>query len=226
MTKVFVICRDRLEPLQKLLPWIEHLDVTLIDNDSSYEPLLDFYNSTEHTVARLTENLGHKAAWLADLLPKNERFILTDPDVIPMSTCPKDFIEIMNTVLDAVPIVDKVGLGLKIDDLPEHYKLKYDVITWEQQFWARPCGEIKNVQIFDAPVDTTFALYRENVDYAIFPAARLGEPYMAQHLPWYSNSIDPTQEEIYYKDHSSAAFASWSYDEIRNQSLKAILNGK
>lgn len=226
MTQVFIICRDRLDPLLKLLPWVDQFDVTLIDNNSSYEPLLDFYTSTNHNVLRLDENLGHKAAWLADALPKDERFILTDPDVVPADGCPNDFIEIMNEVLDIVPIIDKVGFGLKIDDLPEYYKLKYDVITWEQQFWARPCGEIRNVQIFDAPVDTTFALYRENAQYATFPAARLGEPYMARHLPWYSNSTNPTEEEVFYKEHSSDAFASWSYDEIRNQPLKAMLNGK
>ena len=62
---VFINCRDRLAPLRTLVEWLEQAgstEVYLLDNDSTYEPLLDYYSQTPHTVVRLGRNWGKDAS--------------------------------------------------------------------------------------------------------------------------------------------------------------------
>ena len=63
---VFINCRDRLAPLRDLIAWLERAgcdEIYLLDNDSAFEPLLDYYRETPHTVIRLGENVGKWALW-------------------------------------------------------------------------------------------------------------------------------------------------------------------
>ena len=39
--------------------------------------------------------------------------------------------------LRGYPGYKKAGFGLRIDDLPDHYRLKQEVIVWESRFWRR-----------------------------------------------------------------------------------------
>ena len=57
---VFIVCRDRFTCLVGLLDWLESVgqadEIYLLDNDSSYAPLLEFYEQTRHTVIRTGGN--------------------------------------------------------------------------------------------------------------------------------------------------------------------------
>jgi len=87
---------------------------------------------------------------------------------------------------------------LKIDDLPDCYAMKKEVILWEQQFFQRKRDEF----LYFAPIDTTFALYRPygKRRHAFFNVEmyRTAFPYMARHLPWYIDSENPDEENLYY----------------------------
>jgi hypothetical protein len=106
------------------------------------------------------------------------------------------------------PSIEKIGMGLKIDDLPEHYHNKRKVIEWERQFWKK----IVERGVYDASVDTTFALYRPYTNGAkwVAPAYRTGEPYVAHHMPWYENSSDPGEENLYYAEHARVGASHWT----------------
>ena len=57
---IFINCRDRVTPLRDLVAWLEragHQRIILVDNDSTYEPLLEFYEQSPHEVVRLGQNL-------------------------------------------------------------------------------------------------------------------------------------------------------------------------
>jgi hypothetical protein len=209
---VFVICRDRVSSLLTLLDWLErvHLQsVYLVDNDSSYPPMLDFYATTPHRVIRLERNVGHLAPWAAgivDRLAPDRPYIVTDPDVVPTETCPADTPQRLLEHLQAHPDSVKVGLGLKIDDIPDHYVHKKYVQAWEGQFWEH---EIEP-GLFRAAIDTTFALYRPGQSFAKRPALRTGPPYVARHLPWYVAAGELTEEERYYRAHASRSINSWN----------------
>ncbi len=216
MTKVFVISRDRLDPILKLLPWIEHHEVHIVDNASTYPPLVEFLNKTDHIVHRLRGNHNHRAPWIAGLVPKNERYIVTDPDVVPDDQCPMHYANVMSLILDADPILQKVGFGLRIDDIPDHYAGKDQVMKWETPLWGMR-EDIEGYQCHRVPIDTTFALYREGTHVGKFEspsdmhAIRLGPPFVARHLPWYQDSNNPSEEDVYYKEHANAGVANWTY---------------
>ena len=66
-TPVFILCRDRVEALRELVDWLEGTGferIHLPDNDSAYEPLLEYYRRTPHDVVRLGRNVGKNALWV------------------------------------------------------------------------------------------------------------------------------------------------------------------
>jgi hypothetical protein len=216
---IFIPVRDRLEPLLQLLGWFESIgqnDIWLIDNASTYEPLVDYLAATTHHVVRLTDNLGHRSPWLSGTVQRvaHERsFVVSDPDVVPDPACPHDVLDHLAEILARYPDIDKVGLGLRIDDLPEHYALRADVIDWEGKFWD-PAIEIEP-GIYAAGVDTTFALYRPlDRRHELMRAVRTGKPYVARHLPWYQDTANLSEEDAYYRAHADTTMSNWDRDQL------------
>ncbi len=212
---VFVICRDRVSCLQLLVSWLEsagHERIYFVDNDSSYAPLLEYYESTPHTVIRLNENLGHRAPWKSGVVPEVARgpYVVTDPDVLPTEECPTDAVLALLDALGRHPGACKAGLGLVTDDLPEHFALRGYVRAWEEQHWKHQVEP----GLYSAPIDTTFAVYRAGLPFAKKPALRTGPPYLARHLPWYADSANPTEEERYYESRVRAQSHTWSGERV------------
>ncbi len=209
---VFINVRDRLKCLQTLISWLEnagHKNIILLDNASSYPPLVAYLASSPHRVIPLGANLGHTALWQipeAKGIIDGNWYVYTDPDVIPDEKCPKDLAGYLYNVLLNHPSYVKAGPGLRIDDLPDHYHLKEKVIEWEKNFYK---NEI-TADLFSADIDTTFALYRPGVQYCYGPAIRTGGEYQARHMPWYTNSNELDIEEAYYRQHALSAVTTWN----------------
>lgn len=183
-------------------------NIYIIDNASTYEPLLDYYRSEGLRVFYLDRNVGYLSLWRTKVYQHfiHNYYCYTDPDIEPVEECPSDIVKHFKGLLDRFQDVRKVGFGLKIDDLPEHYALRSDVIEHERQFHVRSVEP----GVFFSPIDTTFALYRPKaVGGWWLPALRTGEPYVARHLPWYADSANPTKEDEYYLS-TSAAMTHWT----------------
>jgi hypothetical protein len=136
-------------------------------------------------------------------------FVLSDPDIVPIGDCPVDAIDYFEEVLERYPRCAKVGFGLKIDDLPDHYRLKHEVITIESYNWELALAP----RLYEAPIDTTLALYRGPGDFCFTPAIRTGYPYLARHVTWYLDENQLPEEERFYRDHSSPD-PWWSRDGL------------
>lgn len=216
---VFVISYNRLTYLKLLLAWLEKAGfekIHIVDNNSSYPPLLDFLNEPKYSVHRMDRNYGHLVVWRCgkfDDILKNERYIVTDCDVLPIEDCPLDVVGHFDSVLNKFPRKTKVGFGLKIDDIPTNNPSREVIIDWEKQFWEKGIGN----NLYDASIDTTFALYRPG----IYPShkkwwdsIRTGYPYVAKHLPWYENLNNQTEEQKYYQEHLINQSSFWSVTEI------------
>ncbi len=210
---VFIISFNQLTYVRQMVNSLEKMGckkIIIIDNASTYPPLLEYYSALKHEVIRLKENWGHKVFWLAPELQQYRKnfYILTDPD-LDISECPKDSVEVLFKILKRYPYVRKVGFSLRISDIPEN-SLFYDkVIGWEKQF-AR--FYIKSQNIYFSDIDTTFALYppeQINLNDNHFRAVRVGKPYEARHLPWYKTSSILTEEEKYYYDHKKQIVGHW-----------------
>ena len=225
---VFIVCRDRLAPLQQLVEWLErtgHTNIVLVDNASTYPPLLEFLESCPHHVVSLPENVGHLAVWTKSLQTQFVSktlpgfYVVSDCDVVPDERCPGDVTKRLYSILREHPNMDKAGLGLKIDDLPDCFQFKREVIDWESQFWETPLEP----DVYDAPIDTTFALYRPGTTHhSIFRSIRTGGLYTARHLPWYQNSANLTVEELYYRQHMSKNIGSWGHETLPPDLAHAI----
>jgi len=225
---IYISCRDTVSDLCQLVAWLEgagHERIVLVDNASTWSPLLDYLHESPHRVVHLADNIGPRAFWDAgifeiDRIP-DEPYVVTDPDVLPTEDCPTDLVDHLLEGLDRYPIIDKAGVGLKIDDLPRHYKHRELVLEWESQFWQAGLGP----GFFRAQIDTTFAVYRPSiVAWSLQPAARSDIPYLARHLPWYSDLSSPTEEELYYRERarSGKGGSNWTQTDLDSELRRAI----
>lgn len=196
---------NRLDSLTKLIASLEnrgYRNIYIIDNASTYPPLLEYYDTCGYTVFRLSQNVGYKAIWQTDIYDRFKRsyYVYTDSDVLLDSQCPDDFMDYFISILEKYRLAQKVGFGIRIDDIPDHYKNKESVIAHETPFWLQQVED----SLYSAPIDTTFSLYRP---FCAGPANdfqktfRTGFPYVIQHLPWYVDSSNMSEEETYYVSH-------------------------
>lgn len=232
-TPVFVLSRDRLEPLRELVGWLERAgfeEIHVVDNESAYPPLLEYLEASPHHVVRLGRNIGKHALWLDarfEKLVARRPFVYTDPDVVPVRECPSDALARFADLLSRHRDVTKVGFGLLIDDLPDNYRFKQQVLAWESQFWAAQLQV--EAGAYRAPIDTTFALYRRWVPRPPpIDALRTGPPYVARHTTWYLDSSAPTEEERFYASRlargtdESPGTSSWTGETLPEGLLRSI----
>ena len=203
-TPVFIVVRDRLRDLRRLIEWLEragHTRITLLDNCSTYPPLVDYLSRTPHGVIELECNHGSRALWDAGLVP-DEPFVVTDPDIVPIEECPQDAVAHLHRLLAEHPGYLKAGLGLYLDDV------EFPSKGWERELVA-PGRQIAP-GVFDSLVDTTFALYRGGAPF-VYEAIRTGWPYQARHGSWYVAA--PDAEDAYYLAHAEVGPTGSSWKE-------------
>lgn len=197
--------RNRVSYLRDLVDWLTeagYRNVIILDNDSTYGPLLRYYEETPARVVKLGYNGGYKALWESDLFDtiKHGYYVYTDADLIPGANCPADLVYRLYKILDRYP-VEKCGPALRIHDLPDHYLQKQQVLDNETRFWQQPL----ETGVYLAPVDTTFALYKPlawgNAEEC--RAVRAGGNLEFIHRPWYEDSAHPDEETQYYIRHAS-----------------------
>lgn len=185
-------------------------NIYIIDNASTYPPLLEYYKSLNIKIFYLNQNVGYKALWESDVFNqfKNNYYVYSDPDILLDKDCPKDFVYQLYKNLNAFTWKEKAGVALKIDDIPDSYKHQKEIYEWEKINWQITLGE----NIYDALVDTTLALYKPfafgNAEECA--AIRVAGKLTAQHLPWYIDSEKLSEEELYYRNNISKTSAYWS----------------
>jgi hypothetical protein len=196
---IYINCRDRVTPLRQLVGWLEqagHDRILLLDNDSTYEPLIEYLAESPHTVIPFATNHGARSLWTV-LGPPNDWFIYTDPDIVPTADCPLDAVDRLHDILLRNPDVPKAGLGLYLDDVP---------VTMPSYAWET-CPTIRGAAVepgaYRSLIDTTFALYRPDAEF-LYEGARTSAPYEARHVSpaWYGTALDA--EDAYYLAHALA----------------------
>lgn len=204
--------RNRYVYLRQVIEAAERIGfrkIIVLDNDSTYAPLLAYYKTLPHTIIFLQRNGGPRALWESSQTQHLLRdfYIYTDPDVVPDAAVDMECFRRMHARLKNNLAIDKIGLGLRTDDLPDHFKLKQEVIAWEKQFTQVPVDS----EYYRAPVDTTLALYAPFAQGGgECKAWRTRAPYEARHLPWYENSEQPDEETLYYRNTAVSSASHWT----------------
>jgi hypothetical protein len=88
MIPVIVNVFNRLTTTKKLCSQLSEMPdvkITIIDNNSDWAPLLEWYETEcEHDVVRLAENMGHHAPWKSGVVASfsnEEYYCVTDCDL-------------------------------------------------------------------------------------------------------------------------------------------------
>lgn len=218
---IIIVSYNQLFYLKKLIKYLlinEYSNIVVIDNNSDYEPLLKYFDELKNEVVihRLSKNYGHRVFWeQKNIFNKYNKgyYVLTDPDIVPLNSCPNDFVLKFKQILDKNWKLSKVGFSLKIDDIPDTNPNKIKILEWENRFWK---NKTKNGN-YQSSIDTTLALYppkniwsfRENFYYAI----RTNTPYTAMHGGWYMDVDNLTEEQKFYIETANSS-SSWN---INNQ---------
>ncbi len=235
---IFFINRNRFESLKKALSWLARegfTNITVIDNQSTYPPLLDYYSNLTNCaqVIRLDKNIGPWVFWELGIHRKiKSNYIVSDSDLFPSEFCPNDLINYMHSILSEYKEITKVAPGLNLETISSKYSQGELAYEWESQFWQKPVGR----GLFAAAVDTTFAMYRQGEEFSNDSSKnlRLGYPYLMEHSPWHVDDANLSDEEIFYREHTEKGFSYWSAnkpdarllssEQITNRSKKIILH--
>jgi hypothetical protein len=225
MTKIpcFLIARDRFTCLKNMVEYlvqIPELEVIILDNASTYEPLLNWYNTNPCTIERLPVNYGNFVLWSSNTaIPghekpnfrekyncENSQYILSDCDLdlsgVPMT----GLLTTLQEGLRRYPWAVKCGLSLEINDLPDNEITREVKGVWEGNNWHL----IDDVYI-KAPIDTTFALYTGVGEQNDFDnCLRVNRPYVCRHLSWYITEENITEEDRYYFSGITSSFNHYS----------------
>lgn len=201
-TPIIINNYNRLSYLKRLIESLTkrgYNNIIILDNQSTYPPLLQFYETTQYEVVHLKKNYGYRALWESGIYNKYKRgyYVYTDVDMELTEDCPDDFLLTFQKMLEKYNDCFKVGCALKIDDLPSCYDKKEEVIKHESQFWEKMLEK----DVYDATIDTTFALYRPftgtSGNFSRFNI-RMGGKFQIRHLPWYIDTAHPTDEDLFY----------------------------
>jgi hypothetical protein len=208
-TLVFIINFNRLTLPKNICEYLSDNDTQcepiILDNNSDYPPLLEWYEGCPFKVERMHLNYGNCVLYTSGILEKyniHGGYIYTDPD-LDLSGIPKDFLHVLQTGLDRYSWADKCGFSLDINNLPDN-ELTQDVLKWETGYWSNKLDEM----YFKAPIDTTFALFRTRMH--SFECLRTDKPYCARHVPWHWTKTNIPDDERYYINSISSDFNHYS----------------
>lgn len=216
---VFIISYNRPTYLKRIINWLEkisNIEIIIVDNMSTYQPLLDFYKETKYEVIKLKENLAGDSPWhaMSQHPVTTDYFIVTDDDVLPIDECPLDAVDKFIGKLESNPEIHHVGFSLKIDDIPNHYPYRNLAFNNEARFWGKMTAD----GYFEACIGTTFAVYRKGAGrFSEGDALRSSYPYTAKHLPFYEDFGNLTEEQKFYLNsvvHNKTAYSEKGKEQL------------
>jgi glycosyltransferase involved in cell wall biosynthesis len=172
--------------------------IWIIDNDSTYAPLLEWYDTVPAEVSILRHhNAGHWALFNLGIVDKisEDWCFYSDSDIALNPLMPVDY---QAQMLDLALRYDikKIGIALEINDIPDSYPLKEQVQRNESGWWR---DEVEK-HVYRADTDTTFCLIKK-IDQ--FASLRIAGNFTGKHVPWYTDFSNIDHEEQYYISHTN-----------------------
>ena len=85
------------------------------------------------------------------------------------------------------------------------------ITTDEERYWVNRLSHVNhNLEVYDAYIDTTFAVVKPDSTYSwAHKAIRVAGDFTCNHKPWYMNWYAPTEEQQYYIDNADSKFCSY-----------------
>lgn len=196
---------NRLSTTKKLaddLSKLGYTNIHILDNNSTYPPLLEWYNDCPYKVELLGRNLGQLAIYNSDYINKFEGWIAySDSDIELNGNTPQEFVERMIQLTEKYNRI-KAGLALRVDDIPDTRYGLY--VKWqEERYWKQQLGP----EVYDSHVDTTFSVIQVGQPFT-YQAIRIAGDMTARHIPWYLDYENLNEEELYIIEHSNSEYST------------------
>jgi hypothetical protein len=205
--------------------------VYVLDNNSNYQPLLDYYELNPDNVNIVRHEINHAVGNLKAFLEVNhfDYYVVSDADISICPNTPPNFLAIFKHCIEQYGY-NHVGFCLKIDDLPPHVQTKKEIIFNEQGFWSTPVSiefEGNKYLGYKAPIDTTFAMYKGGEEgwEKPMPAHKWSNSLRildAYHLTWYLHPNIPNAEMDNYFDTASYRVPGISSTGVNNYRPKKV----
>lgn len=206
--------------------------IFIVDNGSTYKPLLEFYNNVICPEAILyTENNYRNN--LRDFIDKRikgkyEYYVISDPDIMPDFNTPPNFLEIWKKYLLEYRL-HRVGFNLIIENLPKYLHEKDNIYYNERMLLLDTILVHDGFTGYKAPIDTTFALYSTKNSGWNSPmdgkdwgnSMRL---FNAHHLGWYVNPDFLNDEMKYYFETAKYRIPGMPSAGMNNNRPKKYIN--
>jgi GT2 family glycosyltransferase len=188
---------NRLTTTRKLVSDLKRLGYTeihILDNNSTYPPLLEWYDTEPCIVYRLNDNLQGLSIYNSSYIEDFKEYpwiVYTDSDIELNPDTPPLFIEYLINLAEKYSI-NKVGLAIRIDDLPETpFATEYK--NWEQKYWTTS----PEPDVYEAHIDTTFCIIKPTLPFD-YIALRIAGNLTCRHIPWYNDFDNLDEEEKYF----------------------------
>ena len=225
---VLVISYNNGSYVEQMVSALTSLNIVpiILDNASTATRTLEVLKRVEDdnsaVVIRVAHNFGHLVGFkepLYRLLP--DVFAYTDPDLQLPTSLPGDFLAELKALACHYGCY-KAGLALqrpdsssastplftKTNSRPFPWSRSYSCLQWEQRYWQRPLVH-PTLEVWAAPIDTTFAVYiKQNYHGDFFDAVRVGGHYECIHLPWHPD-IDPMSMDELTNYRQNNISSSW-----------------
>jgi hypothetical protein len=197
-------------------------DITIIDNASTYPPLLDWYEEIKNDV-KVIRHAGNHGPWV--FFNSNfwstidsEFYIYSDADLELNSAMPYNWQEIMKDYYDKYQGDRKISLALDLEDIPDHYEYIDQVKNHQSVCWYPTEEE----NVYKAITDMSFTMDSKLKGYR-YESVRLAGKFMAKHIPWYIDFNNISEEEKYYIEHinpgfNEAMYSFTHYNRLKNKS--------
>lgn len=183
-------------------------DITIIDNASTYPPLLEWYKEIEKDV-KLIRHDTNRGPWCffysgIHANVQSDHYVYSDADLELNPEMPYNWQEIMYEYL--YKYNRKPSLALRLSDVPDSDIKKH--ITFHQGVcWY----ETDEPDVYKAVTDMTFSFDAKVRGYR-YESVRLAGKFECRHMPWYLDFDNLPEEEKYYLDHLDGKYtdAVWS----------------
>jgi len=209
---IYLTNMNRLTTTKKMVEDLFKLNgnarINIIDNASTYPPLLKWYDEIENDVNIIKQevNLGPWTFFYSGhfLNCPDDFYVYSDADLELNPNMPYNWQEIL---MDYHKRWNrKASLVLRLDDVPEGDMKKH--ILYHQSVCWNPTDE---ENVWHGVTDMTFSFDAKSKGHR-YDSVRIGGNFACRHIPWYVNSLNISEEEKYYLDNLDNKYpdALWS----------------
>ena len=251
MIPIFIITCDRLTLLKKTMHSYRTqiktpFEIVILDQGTTYPVTVEYLRWMEVAGVKVYRWLENPNDGKKRNVKRNEQsvadniedyfkthpasnYVVTDPDIM-LDNVDGDILDVYTYLLREVPHIDVVGTMLRIDDIPDYFPLKAQLLSGKKGlhknlntrkvYTADFNGQ--KVQYIRAPIDTTFAMNRAGIRWKRLQSGiRTLPPYGARHLDWYVNPKAMPPDQQYYMNCASAN-AHWSKWPGKEKKVEAV----